>query len=77
MKSKGRPTDGPYTPSPGIARSQTVPPCGSVARALNDVFGTIVKRLEFDPLASGLVREQDGQQVLEINRDMVEATLQV
>jgi ATP-dependent Clp protease ATP-binding subunit ClpX len=47
------------------------------ARALNDVFGTIVKRLEFDPLASGLVREQDGQQVLEINRDMVEAALQV
>ncbi|MFC1773937.1 AAA family ATPase [Pseudomonadota bacterium] len=47
------------------------------ARALNDVFGTIVKRLEFDPLASGLVQEQDGQQVLEINRDVVEAAFQV
>jgi ATP-dependent Clp protease ATP-binding subunit ClpX len=43
------------------------------ARALSDVFGSIVKRLEFDPLASGLVREQDGQQILQINRAVVEA----
>ncbi len=43
------------------------------ARALSDVFGSIVKRLEFDPRASGLVQERDGQQVLEINRDVVEA----
>ena len=47
------------------------------ARALNEVFGTIVKRLEFDPLASGLVREQDGQQVLEINRDVFEAAFRI
>ncbi|UCE75661.1 MAG: AAA family ATPase [Gammaproteobacteria bacterium] len=42
------------------------------ARALREVFGTIVKGLEFDPLASGLVREQDGQQVLEISKEVVE-----
>jgi len=39
------------------------------------VFGNIVKRLEFDPMATGLVREQNGQQVLEITRDMVEAPI--
>jgi ATP-dependent Clp protease ATP-binding subunit ClpX len=44
------------------------------ARALREVFGTIVKRLEFDPAASGLVREQDGQQVLEITKEIVEAS---
>jgi len=43
------------------------------ARALNDVFGNVVKRLEFDPMASGLVREEGGQQVLEITRKVVEA----
>ncbi len=43
------------------------------ARALREVFGTIIKRLEFDPLASGMVREQEGQQVLEITGEMVEA----
>jgi ATP-dependent Clp protease ATP-binding subunit ClpX len=46
------------------------------ARALREVFGTIVKRLEFDPLATGLVREQEGQQVLEITKEMVDATQQ-
>jgi ATP-dependent Clp protease ATP-binding subunit ClpX len=46
------------------------------ARALREVFGTIVKRLEFDPLASGLVREVDGQQVLEITREVVADTQQ-
>jgi ATP-dependent Clp protease ATP-binding subunit ClpX len=44
------------------------------ARALHDVFGNIVKGLEFDPLGSGLVREQDGRQVLEITRELVEAS---
>jgi ATP-dependent Clp protease ATP-binding subunit ClpX len=43
------------------------------ARALREVFGSIVKRLEFDPAATGLVREQDGQRVLEINRELVDA----
>lgn len=43
------------------------------ARALRDVFGTIIKHIEFDPLATGLVREVDGQQVLEITRDVVES----
>jgi ATP-dependent Clp protease ATP-binding subunit ClpX len=43
------------------------------ARALREVFGTIVKRLEFDPHATGLVREQQGQQLLEITREVVEA----
>jgi len=43
------------------------------ARALREVFGNIVKRLEFDPMATGLVREQAGRQVLEITREMVEA----
>ena len=42
------------------------------ARALREVFGTIVKRLEFDPLATGLVRELEGQQVLEITKELVE-----
>jgi ATP-dependent Clp protease ATP-binding subunit ClpX len=42
------------------------------ARALREVFGTIVKRLEFDPLATGLVCEMDGQQVLEITKEVVE-----
>jgi ATP-dependent Clp protease ATP-binding subunit ClpX len=46
------------------------------ARALREVFGNIVKRLEFDPMATGLVREQGGQQVLEITREMVEAPTQ-
>jgi ATP-dependent Clp protease ATP-binding subunit ClpX len=46
------------------------------ARALREVFGTIVKRLEFDPFASGLVRKQEGQQVLEITKEMVDATQQ-
>ena len=43
------------------------------ARALREVFGTIVKRLEFDPHATGLVREQQGQQQLEITREVVDA----
>lgn len=46
------------------------------ARALREVFGSIVKRLEFDPLATELVREQDGQKVLEITKEMVEASRQ-
>jgi ATP-dependent Clp protease ATP-binding subunit ClpX len=44
------------------------------ARALREVFGTLIRRLEFDPLASGLVREQGGQRVIEINKEVVEAT---
>ena len=44
------------------------------ARALREVFGTIVKRLEFDPLTTGLVREQEGQQVLEITKEVVDAS---
>jgi len=43
------------------------------ARALREVFGNIVKRLEFDPFATGLVREQDGQQVLEITKEVIDA----
>lgn len=46
------------------------------ARALREVFGSIMKRLEFDPVATGLVREQDGQQLLEITREVVESTRQ-
>ena len=45
------------------------------ARALREVFGTIVKRLEFDPFATGLVREQEGQQLLEITKEVVEDSL--
>ncbi len=43
------------------------------ARALREVFGSIIKRLEFDPAASGLVQERDGRQVLEITTEVVEA----
>ena len=43
------------------------------ARALREVFGNIVKTLEFDPLASELLREQDGQRVLEITKEVVES----
>jgi len=43
------------------------------ARALREVFGTIMRRLEFDPQATGLVQEHNGEQVLEITRDLVEA----
>lgn len=42
------------------------------ARALREVFGKIVKGIEFDPLNSGLVREQEGQRVLEITKQLVE-----
>jgi ATP-dependent Clp protease ATP-binding subunit ClpX len=42
------------------------------ARALREVFGKIVKSIEFDPLNSGLVREQEGQRVLEITKEVVE-----
>jgi len=42
------------------------------ARALREVFGNIVKRLEFDPLATGLVREQQGKQVLEITKEVID-----
>jgi ATP-dependent Clp protease ATP-binding subunit ClpX len=42
------------------------------ARALREVFGRVIKRLEFDPFATGLVREQGGQQVLAITREVVE-----
>ncbi len=42
------------------------------ARALREVFGRIVKGIEFDPINSGLVREQDGQKVLEITKELVE-----
>jgi ATP-dependent Clp protease ATP-binding subunit ClpX len=42
------------------------------ARALREVFGSIIKTLEFDPAASGLVQERDGQQVIEITREVVE-----
>lgn len=45
------------------------------ARALREVFRKIVKRFEFDPLSTGLVREQAGQQVLEITKEVVEASL--
>ena len=41
------------------------------ARALREVFGTIIKHIEFDPLATGLVRDVDGCQVLEITRAVV------
>ena len=44
------------------------------ARALREVFGTIVKRLEFDPHATGLVRDQGGQQHLEITKEVVDAS---
>ena len=43
------------------------------ARALREVFSTIMRRLEFDPQATGLVREREGRQILEITREMVEA----
>lgn len=43
------------------------------ARALREVFGSIIKRLEFDPQASGLVQERDGRQVLDITTEVVEA----
>ena len=43
------------------------------ARALREVFGNIVKRLEFDPMATGLVHKQGDEQVLQITREMVEA----
>jgi ATP-dependent Clp protease ATP-binding subunit ClpX len=46
------------------------------ARALREVFGTIVKRLEFDPLATGLVQEQEGQKVLEITKELIDASRQ-
>ena len=42
------------------------------ARALREIFGTIIKRIEYDPHATGLVRDVDGQQVLEITREVVE-----
>lgn len=45
------------------------------ARALREVFGRIVKRFEFDPLATGVIREQEGQPVLEITKEIVEASL--
>lgn len=45
------------------------------ARALREVFGKIVKRFEFDPLATGLVREEGGSWVLEITTEVVEASL--
>ena len=44
------------------------------ARALREVFGTILKRLEFDPHATGLVREQGGQQHLEITKEVIDAS---
>ena len=40
---------------------------------MREVFGTIIKTLEFDPLASELVREQDGRRVLEITKAVVES----
>jgi len=43
------------------------------ARALREVFSTIMRRLEFDPLSSGLVQDLKGAKVLEITSDMVEA----
>ncbi|HEX9179547.1 MAG TPA: hypothetical protein VF859_04075, partial [Burkholderiales bacterium] len=43
------------------------------ARALREVFGNLIKTLEFDPLASELVREQDGRRVLEITKAVVES----
>ena len=46
------------------------------ARALREVFGSVVKQLEFDPLATGLVREQDGKQVLEITKEVVAGAAQ-
>jgi ATP-dependent Clp protease ATP-binding subunit ClpX len=42
------------------------------ARALREVFGRIIKQLEFDPFATGLVHEQDGQQVLEITKAVID-----
>jgi hypothetical protein len=46
------------------------------ARALREVFGSIVKQLEFDPLATQLVQARNGQQVLEITREVVETARQ-
>ncbi len=42
------------------------------ARALREVFGNIVKRLEFDPTATGLIQDRAGERVLEITREIVE-----
>jgi ATP-dependent Clp protease ATP-binding subunit ClpX len=42
------------------------------ARALREVFSTIMRRLEFDPRSTGLVQERNGAQVLEITSGMVE-----
>jgi ATP-dependent Clp protease ATP-binding subunit ClpX len=43
------------------------------ARALREVFSAIMRRLEFDPQATGLVQQRGTEQVLEITVDMVEA----
>ena len=40
---------------------------------MREVFGNIIKTLEFDPLASELLREQGGQRVLEITKEVVES----
>jgi len=42
------------------------------ARALREVFSSIIRQLEYDPAASGLVQERDGGRVLEITTDVIE-----
>lgn len=43
------------------------------ARALREVFNKIIAALQFDPFGSGKIVDQNGRQVLEIDRAFVEA----
>jgi len=45
------------------------------ARALREVFGRLVKRYEFDPRATGDVKNENGKEVLEITTDLVKVAL--
>lgn len=45
------------------------------ARALKDVYGKVIKPFEFDPEASGLLKEKDGKKELLIDEEVVKKQL--
>ena len=45
------------------------------ARALREVFNKIIAEIQFDPFGSGRIIKKSGEQILELNRDLLEQYL--
>ncbi len=45
------------------------------ARALSEAFGRVIRRFEFDPAATGQLREAEGKQVLDLSVEVVKEAM--